>query len=65
MRHVLDASALLAALNGEPGADRVAAALDSGVVSAVNFAEVTAGIARGGNSPEQVRAALDALACTG
>lgn len=64
MRHVLDASALLAALNGEPGADRVAAALDSGVVSAVNFAEVTAGIARGGNSPEQVRAALDALACT-
>ncbi len=64
MRVVLDASALLAGLNGEPGADRVAAALDSGVVSAVNFAEVAAGVARGGNSPEAVRVILTALACT-
>ena len=64
MRFVLDASALLAGLNGEPGADRVAAALDSAVVSAVNFAEVVGGLARGGNSPERVRSVLLALACT-
>lgn len=64
MRVVLDASALLAGLNGEPGAARVAAVLDSGVVSAVNFAEVAAGVARGGNNPERVRALLTALACT-
>jgi PIN domain nuclease of toxin-antitoxin system len=64
VRFVLDASALLAGLNGEPGADRVAAALDSAVVSAVNFAEVAGGLARGGNSPERVRAVLLALTCT-
>ncbi|RBP18063.1 PIN domain nuclease of toxin-antitoxin system [Roseiarcus fermentans] len=63
MRFVLDASALLAALNGEPGADRVAASLDAGVVSAVNFAEVAGAIARGGNSADEVRAILTALAC--
>jgi ribonuclease VapC len=63
MRVILDASALLAGLNGEPGADRVAAALDSAVVSAVNFAEVAGGLARGGNSAERVRAVLAALAC--
>ncbi len=63
MRVVLDASALLAGLNAEPGADRVAAALDNAVVSAVNFAEVAGGVARGGNSPERVRAVLATLAC--
>ena len=64
MRFVLDASALLAGLNAEPGADRVAAALDNAVVSAVNFAEVAGGLARGGNSVERLRAILQALACT-
>jgi ribonuclease VapC len=40
---VLDASALLAFLNGEPGADRVAAALSRPCrISAVNWAEVLA-----------------------
>lgn len=64
MRVVLDASALLAGLNGEPGADRVAAALDFAVMSAVNFAEVAGSLARGGNRPDDVRAILRALACT-
>ena len=64
MRFVLDASALLAGLNAEPGADRVAAAVDSAVISAVNFAEVVGGVAPRGNSAEQVRAILEALACT-
>jgi PIN domain nuclease of toxin-antitoxin system len=63
MRFVLDASAVLAGLNGESGADRVASALDGAVVSAVNFAEVAGGLARSGNSPERVRAVLQALAC--
>lgn len=38
--YVLDASALLCLINGEPGAERVAAALPSSVISAVNLAEV-------------------------
>ena len=37
---VLDSSALLALLFGEPGADRVAAVLPGAVISAVNLAEV-------------------------
>ena len=37
---VLDASALLAFLHDEPGAERVREALDGGMVSAVNWAEV-------------------------
>lgn len=40
MTRVLDASALLAFLHDEPGADRVRQALDGAVVSAVNWAEV-------------------------
>ena len=49
---------------GEPGADRVATALDSAVGSAVNFAEVAGALARGGASPERLRAVLQTLACT-
>lgn len=64
MRFVLDASALLAGLNGEPGGDRVAAALDFAVVSAVNYAEVAGGLSRGANSPQRVRAILQTLGCT-
>jgi ribonuclease VapC len=37
---VLDASAILALVHDEPGADLVAAQLDSGVVGAANLAEV-------------------------
>lgn len=37
---VLDSSAVLAMLNEEPGAERVAAALTSAVIGAVNLAEV-------------------------
>lgn len=37
---VLDASALLAVLNAEPGADLVHAALEGAIMSAVNYAEV-------------------------
>jgi PIN domain nuclease of toxin-antitoxin system len=37
---VLDASALLALVNAEPGADLVAAALGGTAISAVNLAEI-------------------------
>jgi len=39
---VLDASALLPFVNGEPGADKVAAVLGEAMISAVNLAEVAA-----------------------
>ncbi len=63
MTHVLDASAILAALNDEPGSARVAQALDDAVVSVVNMAEVAAGLLRGGNKPVQVRAVIRTLGC--
>ncbi len=40
MNSVLDASALLALLHKEPGTESVEQALDGGLVSAVNWAEV-------------------------
>lgn len=64
MRVVLDASALLAALLREPGAPRVGAALDSAIMSAVNLAEVMAGLIRNGASEREGRAVIRALAMT-
>jgi ribonuclease VapC len=40
MTHVLDASALLAFLHDEPGAEQVRQALDGALISTVNWAEV-------------------------
>ena len=40
--HVLDASALLALMRGEPGGDAVAALLATAVIGAVNLSEVVA-----------------------
>jgi ribonuclease VapC len=37
---VLDASVILALMQGEPGSDLVAASLDSGILGAANLAEV-------------------------
>lgn len=45
---VIDASALLALLNAEAGADIVAEALPSGVISAVNLSEVVAKLSEAG-----------------
>ncbi|MEA3060817.1 MAG: hypothetical protein QOJ94_598 [Sphingomonadales bacterium] len=64
MRTVLDASALLAGLLKEPGAARVAEALDAAVMSAVNVAEVAAALARNGAGEREVRSALRAVAVT-
>ena len=61
---VLDASALLALSNGEPGADQVAAVLDQAVISAVNLSEVAAKLIEKGVPAEAMRESLDALGLT-
>lgn len=52
---VLDASALLALVLGEPGADKVAMALGDAAISAVNLAEVTSQYALRGSAAEEIR----------
>jgi PIN domain nuclease of toxin-antitoxin system len=58
---VLDASAVVALLRNEPGANLVAARLTGSVVSVVNLAEVVTLFARGGIAEPSIRAALDPL----
>ncbi len=58
---VLDSSALLCLLNGEPGADRVAAILSDAIVGAVNLAEVMAKLREYGLDAGEARAALGEL----
>jgi PIN domain nuclease of toxin-antitoxin system len=60
-RVVLDASAILALLNDEPGAAAVAAALEDAVVSAVNLSEVVAKLLEVGLSREEADEALGGL----
>jgi len=55
---VLDASALLAALNAEPGAETVVAVLADAIISAVNYAEVVSKLVERGVSGEVVREAV-------
>jgi len=56
---VLDASALLAHLRDEPGADLVAGAIASGaVISTVNLAEVFSRVADRGEDPAKLAAEL-------
>jgi ribonuclease VapC len=63
---VLDASALLALLKEEPGADVISreAANNDATISAVNYAETLHKAARVGVSAEQVDAALEGLGIT-
>ncbi len=53
---VIDASALLAYVYGEPGAETVEAALSTSVIHAVNFAEVLSRLAERGSSLEGANA---------
>ena len=56
---VVDASALLAYLQDEPGADRVTEALTNGcAMSSVNWAEVLSKLADAGQDPENVSASM-------
>jgi ribonuclease VapC len=60
MRHVVDASALLAYLFGEPGDDVVADAISRGAhVSTVNLAEVLSVVASRGGDPADAAARLE------
>jgi PIN domain nuclease of toxin-antitoxin system len=61
MPYVLDASAVLAGLLGEAGADRVGDALGEAIISAVNWAEVAGELRRRGEPMAAVEAVLDAL----
>lgn len=58
---VLDASALLALLLGEPGADKVRAVLDGAAMGAVNLAEIVSFYAKLGAARDDVEAMLQPL----
>ena len=58
---VLDASALLALLNDEEGADVVAGLLRDSVISTVNVSEVTAKLAEAGLREHGIRRAIGGL----
>lgn len=55
---VLDASAVLALLLGEPGADKVKSALDGSIMTTVNLAEVVSHYAKLGAAQSEVEALL-------
>jgi ribonuclease VapC len=59
---VLDASAVLAYLNGESGADRVAPYIGDARISTVNVAEVEAHLLSRGGKMDDVRAVLAVVA---
>jgi PIN domain nuclease of toxin-antitoxin system len=58
---VLDASAILALLNGEMGAETVMAVLGDSIVSAVNYAEVVSKLIERGGTLAQARTALEII----
>lgn len=58
---VFDASAILALLRDEPGADKVAAHIGNGMMSAVNFQEVVKELLRRGIALDIALDLLDAL----
>lgn len=58
---VLDASALLALLNDEPGAREVEQGIPGAAISAVNLSEVVAKLAESGMPEDAIRQALGAI----
>lgn len=61
MSVVLDASAVLAYFNNEPGQDRVSAALDNAAISTVNWAEVLQKLTAAGADADRLGDGLVAL----
>lgn len=61
---VLDASAVLALLNGEPGAGTVEAVIAGAALSTVNLAEVLAKLAEQGLDDGQLRLVATSLPCS-
>jgi PIN domain nuclease of toxin-antitoxin system len=62
-KYVLDASALLAFLNEEAGAERVGELLDSAVVSSVNMSEVITKLMDAQMPEEDITLVLSYLSC--
>ena len=58
---VLDASALIALIMSEPGAEAVAAVIADAAATTVNLAEVVGYLARNGATQQAIRAMLAAL----
>jgi PIN domain nuclease of toxin-antitoxin system len=58
---ILDASAILAVLNNERGADVVLSMLDDAIVSAVNYAEVTSRLINDGTDRHGAKEAILSL----
>jgi len=58
---VLDASAVLALLNQEPGGEIVARYIDQAAISSVNFSEVVTKLAEAGAPEEAIEQTLDDL----
>ncbi len=58
---VLDASALLALLNGEAGSEAVAAIMSEAVISSVNLSEVVAKLADHGMGEKDLRGLIEGL----
>lgn len=59
--YVLDASALLALLNEEPGAEKVRPLLPRSIIGAVNFCETLQRLRRSGMSLEEAKTVLTPL----
>ena len=59
--YVLDASALLALLNNEPGAQRVKDILTESVIGAVNLCETVGKLVNAGMSLEDARASVELI----
>lgn len=62
MKYVLDASAVLAVLNSEPGADVVAGRLANGIMSTINAVEVGTKLVDGGMTHEAASQAMSSCA---
>ena len=60
-QYVLDSSALIALVRGEPGSETVRAAMGAAVVSAVNLTETMAKLIRAGGEPRLVERYLRGL----
>lgn len=61
--YVLDSSAILADLHGEPGGDVARAAVRGSVVSAINYAEVITKLIEKGASPNEAQEIAGRLEC--
>ncbi|MBI4273782.1 MAG: type II toxin-antitoxin system VapC family toxin [Rhizobiales bacterium] len=58
-RVVLDASAILASINEEPGYKVVDDFIEGSIISSVNFSEVVTKLTLRGTAPDEIEAALD------